>query len=148
MENNKNHVELHKAQLVYGDMIHWLTIVSCIIALFAPVFCLMFPKSNILNPGLVFEAIFDGKKTAQIWQAAGISVDENWSFWKSFFDNFFTAEGFAILGIVAGCSVTLWGLIPAIGVFFKKKEYLYVGISIFVMALIILAMSGILAMGG
>ena len=138
---------IDKSQLYYGKVIHWITFAACLIALTAPVLILIFPKANLLNPNLIFGAIFEGKKPADIWAAAGVTFKPG-DFWKLFFSNFFTPDGFATLGIVLGCSVTLWALIPAVWQFAKKKEYLYVCISLFVLALISLAMSGLVSMAG
>ena len=139
--------EISKSQLYYGKVIHWITFVACLIASAAPVLILIFPKANLLNPNLVFGAIFEGKKPADIWAAAGVPFKSG-DFWKLFFHNFFTPDGFATLGIVLGCSVSLWALVPAVWQFAKKKEYFYVCVSLFVMALISLAMSGLVSMAG
>ena len=139
--------EIHKSQLYYGKVVHWITIVSCLITLITPVLILMFPHRNLLNPALIFNAIFEGKKSSEIWEAAGV-VFKPGDFWKLFFGNILKPDGFATLGLVLGCSVTLWGLVPAIWQFFKKKEYFYVCVSLFVAALITLAMSGLVNMAG
>jgi hypothetical protein len=139
--------EIDKSQLYYGVVVHWITIISCLIALLTPVFILIFPHSNILNPTLIFDAIFEGKKSAEIWEAAGVPYKSG-DFWKLFMGRFFTPDGIAMFGVVLGCSVTLWGLIPALWQFIKKKNFLFVGVSLFVMALITLAMSGLVQMAG
>jgi hypothetical protein len=139
--------EIDKSQLYYGKVIHWVTIVSCIVTLIAPVLILMFPHANLLNPTLIFAAIFAGKRPAEIWEAAGVPFKSG-DFWDLFIGNLFTPDGFATLGVTLGCSVTLWGLIPAVWQFIIKREYFYVCVSLFVMALIILAMSGLVNMAG
>ena len=139
--------EIDKSQLYYGEVVHWVTIASCLITLIAPVLILVFPDKNILNPTLIFDAIFEGRNPAGIWEAAGVPFKTG-DFWKLFIGSFFTPDGFATFGLALGCSVTLWGLIPAVWQFFKKKEYYYVCVSLFVAALIALAMSGIINMAG
>ena len=139
--------EIDKSQLYYGEVVHWITIVSCLITLIAPVLILLFPHKNLLNPTLIFDAIFEGKRAVEIWEAAGVPFKYG-DFWKLFMDSFLTPDGFATFGLALGCSVTLWGLIPAVWQFLKKKEYFYVCVSLFVMALIILAMSGLINMAG
>jgi len=138
---------IDKSQLHYGRVIHWIVIVACIISLITPVLILMFPQSCFLNPTRLFNAIFEGKNPAEIWKAAGVPFKSG-DFWKVFLTNIFTPDGFATFGIALGCSVTLWGLIPAIWQFLKKKEYFYVSVSLFVIILIFLAMSGIINMAG
>ena len=139
--------EIDKSQVYYGKVIHWITIAACLITLFAPIFILLLPHRNLLNPSLIFDAIFEGKKPAEIWTAAGVSFKSG-GFWKLFLGSLLTPDGFAAIGLVLGCSVTLWALIPAVWQFFKKKEYFYVCVSLFVMALITLAMSGLVNMAG
>jgi len=136
-----------KSQLYFGKTVQWITVVSCLISLITPVFILMFPVKNYANEALLFDAIFKGKNSAEIWKAAGVHF-ESGGFWKLFIKNFFTPDGLAAFGIALGCSVTLWALTPAVWQFAKKKEYFYMSVSIFLMALIVLAMSGIVNMGG
>ena len=138
---------INKSQLHYGVVAHWVSFASCIIALIAPVLILMFPGRNMSNPNLIFGALFEGHRPSEIWAAAGVPFESN-GFWKLFLENFFTPDGFAILSVALGCSVTLWALIPSAWQFAKKKEYFYVCVSLFVMGLITLAMSGIVNMAG
>jgi hypothetical protein len=144
---DKKMPEIDKAQLHFGVVVHWVTIVSCLITLISPVLILIFPGSNFLNPTLIFDAIFSGKKSVEIWEAAGVQFKPG-DFWKLFFGNIFTPDGLATVGIVLGCSVTLWSLLPAVWQFIKKKEYFFVFVSLFVAALIALAMSGLVNMAG
>jgi hypothetical protein len=139
--------DVDKSQLYYGKTVHRITIVSCLISLITPFIIVLFPGKNYLDEVLLFDTIFKGKNPAEIWRAAGISFKSG-DFWKLFIKNFFTPDGFAAFGVALGCSVTLWALIPAVWQFIKKKEYFYVGVSLFIMALIVLAMSGIVNMAG
>ena len=139
--------EINKSQLHYGVVAHWVSFTSCLIALAAPVLILLFSKNNLSNPNLIFGALFEGKRPAEIWAAAGVPFETS-GFWNLFLGNFFTPDGFATLGITLGCSVTLFALIPAFWQFIKNREYFYVCVSLFVMALITLAMSGLVNMAG
>ena len=139
--------KITESQLYFGTVYHWIVFMACLISLITPVFILLYPHSNILNPNLVFNAIFEGKTPTEIWEAAGVSFQAG-DFWKLFFGNFFTPDGIATFGVVFGCSVALWALIPAVWQFAKGKEYFYVCVSLFVMALIALAMSGLVSMAG
>ena len=139
--------KIEQSQIYYGNVVHWITIISCLISLIAPVLILMFPDKNLLNPTLLFNAIFEGKSSVEIWETSGVPFRSG-EFWKLFIDNIFSPDGFAALGLVLGCSVTLWALIPAIWQFIVTKNYFYVLVSFFVAALILLAMSGIVNMAG
>jgi hypothetical protein len=140
-------IKIDKSQLYYGKTVHWITVASCLISLITPVFILLLPDKNHMNEALLFDAIIRGKKPAMIWEAAGVHFKSS-DFWKLFIKNIFTPDGFAAFGVVLGCSVTLWALIPAAWQFTKKKEYFYVCVSVFIMALIVLAMSGIINVAG
>jgi hypothetical protein len=139
--------EIDKSQLYYGKTVYWITIASCLVSLLAIVLILMFPGRNMLNPIMVFDAVFSGKKPAEIWNAAGVPFKYG-DFWKLFIKGLFTPDGLATFGITLGCTVTLWALIPTVWQFVKKKEYFYMLVSIFIMALIVLAMSGLVNMAG
>jgi hypothetical protein len=136
-----------KSQLYYGKATHLITVISCLISLITPFFILLFPNKNYVDEALLFSNIFKGRHPARIWESAGFHFQTG-DFWKQLIKNFFTPDGFAAFGIALGCSVTLWALIPAVWQFAKKKEYFYVYVSIFFMALIVLAMSGLVNMAG
>jgi len=136
-----------KSQLYYGKVVHWITVVSCLISFITPFIILLFPGKNYLDEILLFDSIFKGKNPAEIWKAAGVKFRTG-DFWTLLIKNFFTPDGFAAFGVALGCSVTLWALIPAVWQFAKKKEFLYVYVSIIIMALIALAMSGLVNMAG
>jgi hypothetical protein len=139
--------KIDKSQLYYGSVVHRITIASCLIVLIDPVLILLFPDRNLLNPTKIFDAIFEGKRPAEIWAAAGVPFKSG-DFWKLFLAGIFTPDGFATFGVALGCSVSLWAMIPAVWQFIKKKEYFYVCVSLFVAALIALAMSGLVNMAG
>jgi uncharacterized membrane protein len=139
--------EIDKSQLYYGRTVYWITIASCLVSLLAMVLILVFPGGNMLDTIAAFDAVFSGKKPAEIWNAAGVPFKYG-DFWKLFIKGLFTPDGLATFGIALGCSVTLWALIPTVWQFAKKKEYFYVFVSAFIMALIFLAMSGLVNMAG
>jgi len=127
------------AQVMFGDIVKWITIISCIIALAAPVFILAKPESNLMNPNHIFSLIFSGESTDAVWEKAASGFPGGHFYLQSFF----TGDGFAQFGIALGCSVALWALIPTIIEYVKSKEYIYVFICIFISFLIILAMTGL-----
>jgi len=147
MDGKMSDNNIDKSQLYYGETVRRITIVSCLISVISPVFILLFPGKNYLNEALLFDAVLKGRKPAEIWAAAGVPFKSG-DFWKLFIKNIFTPDGLAAFGVALGCSVTLWALIPAVWQFARKKEYFYVCVSVFIMALIALAMSGIVNMAG
>lgn len=140
--NNNNEIKIPESHLIFAGIVHWLTIVSCLIALVAPVFILLFPENNVLNPNLVFGAIFSGATPAEIWKMSPTGSFPGAHFYLT---NFFTGDGFAHFGVALGCSVGLWALLPAMFVMQKReKDYMYFFICSLLVILILLAMTGLL----
>ena len=130
-----------ESQRAYGAAAHWLTIASGLIALVSPALILLYPRSCLLNPNRLFGAVFEGKGPDEIWAAAGVDFQAG-DFWSLFWNNLSAPDGPALFGIVLGCSVALWAFAPAVWDFWRRKEHFYVGVSVFVMALIALSMLG------
>jgi uncharacterized membrane protein YfcA len=116
-------VSLPLSSRVYATVIHWITIVCSLTALFVPLAILINPSNNLLNPNMIFRAILDGAAPADIW-----SMSSTGSFPGGFyFLKYLTqADSWAQFAINLGCSVGLWGLIPAIAIqLIKEKEWFY-----------------------
>lgn len=142
MDNKNNEVIIPKSHLIFAGVVHWVTIVSCVIALISPVFILLFPQNNVLNPNLVYGAIFSGASPAEIWKMSATGSFPGAHFYLT---NLFTGDGFSHFGVALGCSVGLWALLPAMYVMLKReKDYLYFAICSMLVILILLAMTGVL----
>jgi hypothetical protein len=63
-----------------------------------------------------------------------------------YFKNFTSGDGFTQFGLALGCSVALWALIVTAFAYAKDRIYLYVGLSLWVAALVALSMIGIVGM--
>ena len=137
--------EIHNSQLLYGKTAHTITLIAFVVSVTAPVLILMFPQSCFLNPNLIFNAIFEGKNPKDIWMVSGTPLQPG-SFWKLFLKRLFTPDGYATFGIALGSSISLWGYMVAAWQFGKKKEYFFLGVSLFLLAMILLSMSGIINM--
>ncbi|OQB15259.1 MAG: hypothetical protein BWY15_00630 [Firmicutes bacterium ADurb.Bin193] len=127
-----------KSQLIFGAFVHWITIASCILSLFAPVVMLLAPKATLMNQNLLFGAIFSGETPKEIWAR----LPGGFPGGHFYLNNILTGDGLGQFAIALGCSVSVWALIAAIIMFIKEKNYLFVGISLFVMLLTVFAMSG------
>ena len=128
-------------QKSFGLVVHWVTIMTTLIALAAPVFILWRPERNVADPYRVFSAVFAGKSKGDIWAAAGTEFPGG----HFYLEGIFRGDALAQAGLAIGCSVALWALLPAIWKYFKARDYLYAGISLFIALLIALAMTGVLA---
>ena len=134
--------KMPRAQTVYGAIVYWVTILSCLICLVGPVISVASPENNVMNPYKLFNAIFEGKNAQAVWQEVGGEFPGGHFYLKKFF----YGDGFTQFGLALGCSVALWALIAAAVAYASDKVYLYVILSIWVAALVALSMIGIVGM--
>ena len=137
--NTDNAPKMSRAQTVYGSIVYWITILSCIICMIGPVLSVAAPEKNVLNPYKLFNAIFEGKDAQTVWQEVGGEFPGGHFYLK----NMGYGDGFTQFGLALGCSVALWALIVVAFAYAADKIYLYVGLSLWVAALVALSMIGI-----
>jgi hypothetical protein len=128
-----------RAQIVYGEIIYWVTIVSAVICMIGPVIAMASIDSNVLNPHFLFASIFEGKSAETIWNEVGGGFPGG----HFYLDHITTGDGFTQLGLALGCSVALWALVAAAILYLKEKHYLFVLLSIWVALLVALSAIGI-----
>ncbi|MCG8618698.1 MAG: hypothetical protein MI802_20960 [Desulfobacterales bacterium] len=133
--------EMPQAALKYGAIVYWVTIVSCIICMVGPVIAVAFPTNNVLNPYMLFDAIFQGKDAATIWNEVGGGFPGG-HFYLSHLNY---GDGITMLGLALGCSVALWALLVSAVEYAKEKSYTYVIMSIWVCALVALSLLGLVS---
>ncbi len=133
--------KMPRAQTVYGAIVYWITILSCIICMIGPVISVASPDNNVLNPYKLFNAIFEGKDAQTVWKEVGGEFPGGHFYLR----NFFYGDGFTQFGLALGCSVALYALIASAVAYASDKIYLYVGLSIWVAAMVALSMVGIFA---
>ncbi len=131
--------EMPRAQIVYGGIVYWITILACIICMIGPVISVASPDNNVLNPYKLFNAIFEGKDAQTVWQEVGGKFPGGHFYLK----NLMFGDGFTQFGLALGCSVALWALIAAALAYAADRIYLYVALSIWVAGLVGLSMVGI-----
>lgn len=130
-----------KAASVYGAIVYWITIVSCIICMVGPVISVAFPDKNVMNPYKLFNAIFQGKDAATIWNEVGGGFPGG----HFYLTNLGFGDAITQLGIAFGCSVALWALLASSVVYVKEKNFIYVGLALWVSLLVALSMVGIVS---
>jgi hypothetical protein len=139
-------LKLAQSHAVYAQVVHVITIVSAIMSLFMPAFILFFSDADVLNPNRIFAAIFSGTKPADIWAMASGGTFPGAHFYLRYPG---APDAWAMFAINLGCSVGLWGLLPAIGYqMVKEKKYLEAIAGILLALLILLSMTGVLALEG
>ena len=133
--------KMPRANTVYGAIVYWITIISCLICMVGPVISVAFPENNALNPYKLFNAIFEGKNAQQVWQEVGGEYPGGHFYLK----NLTYGDGFTQFGLALGCSVALWALIATAIAYFKDRIYLYAGLALWVAVMVALSMVGIVA---
>ncbi len=133
--------KMPRAQTSYGTIVYWITILSCILCTIGPVISVAYPDNNVLNPYKLFNAIFEGKDAQTVWKEVGGEFPGGHFYLR----NFFYGDGFTQFGLALGCSVALYALIASAVAYASDKIYLYVGLSIWVAAMVALSMVGIFA---
>jgi len=131
--------EIQRVQFVYGEIVYWVTIVAAIVCMIGPVISMANVDNNIMNPHYLFSGIFEGKSAEEIWNEVGGGFPGG----HFYFKNFTKGDGFTQFGLALGCSVGLWALLAAAFTYLREKNYLYVGLSLWVSLLIFLSMVGI-----
>jgi hypothetical protein len=127
------------AQIYYGELIYWITILACIICMIGPVISLAWPERNVMNPYHVFNSIFHGSSTEEVWKEVGGGFPGG----HFYLSHITYGDGLTQFGLALGCSVAVWALIGAIVAYFRKKQYLLAILGIWVALLVILSMTGI-----
>ena len=134
--------KMPREQIVYGEIVYWITIVSCIICMVGPVIAMANVENNILNPHFLFAKIFEGKNAQAIWQEVGGGFPGGHFYLK----NFTSGDGFTQFGLALGCSVALWALVASAVAFISQRIYLYFFLSLWVGFLVFVSMVGLAGM--
>ena len=133
--------KMPRANTVYGSIVYWITIISCLICMVGPVISVASQENNVLNPYKLFNAIFEGKNAQQVWQEVGGEYPGGHFYLK----NLTYGDGFTQFGLALGCSVALWALIATDIAYSKDRIYLYSILALWVAFMVALSMVGIVA---
>ena len=133
--------KMPRAQTIYGAIVYWITIIACLICMIGPVISVASPENNVLNPYKLFNAIFEGKDAQTVWKEVGGEFPGGHFYLK----HFTYGDGFTQFGLALGCSVALWALIASALAYASDKNYLYVGLSVWVAVMVAASMIGIVA---
>ena len=63
--------KMPRAQIVYGEVVYWVTIVAALICMVGPFIAMWNVDNNVLNPHFLFAKIFEGKSSVTVWAEAG-----------------------------------------------------------------------------
>ncbi len=129
-----------RSQIIYGDIVYWITILACIICMVGPVVAMLNPENNVINPHFLFAAIFEGKNAAEVWAVTGGEFPGG----HFYINNLTKGDGLTQLGLAIGCSVAFWGLLAASISFRKEKNTLFMVLALWVALLIAVATLGVI----
>ena len=131
-----------KSHKIFGSTVYWVTIFSAIGAFFVPVFILANPANNVLNPNIIFGAIFSGAAPAEVWSHSVTGAFPGAHFYLR---HIAQADSWAMLFIAIGCGFGLFGLIPAAVYQIKsEKDWFCAALGIIIALLIFLSAIGAL----
>ena len=137
--------KMPKAQILYGEIVYWLCIVSALISTMGPMLAMANVDNNVLNPHFLFSAIWDGKTAEEVWKAGGGEFPGG-HFWMK---NFTCGDGFTQFGLVIGGTVAMPALIAAAIAFLlqKPKQVLWALMALWVALLITISVIGVVGAG-
>ena len=116
-------------QIIYGDTVYWLCVVSCLVCMIGPIFALINVDNNVINPHFLFGGIFSGKTAEEVWSLASGGHFPGGHFWT---DNFTKGDGFTQFGLALGGFVAMPALILSGLLFLKGKKILWTLLSFWV----------------
>ena len=134
-------ITLPASERVYANIIHIVTLIVSIAALFVPIFVLANPSNNVLDPNIIFGKIFEGATPEQIWAASFTGEFPGVHF---YINHFFKTDSWAMLTVNIGCAVGLLAVVPAVLIqYFREKHYFKALLGTVMAALIICALTGV-----
>ena len=129
--------------VIYGEIVYWITVAACILCMIGPVIAIANVDNNILNPHFLFASIFEGKSAHTIWEEIGGGFPGG----HFYLTNLTKGDGITQLGLALGCSSALWALLASAYAYYKEKSPFFVFLSLFVSGMIFLSMIDIVNMG-
>lgn len=142
MPDNVDLPEMPRPQLVYGAIVYWMTVASCMIATVGPVISLAWPARNAIHPSYLFAAIFAGKPAQEVWQTSGGSFPGA----HFYLNNMLHGDAFTQFGVaLVGCGSAGWALLVVGLCYLRQGDRLYALMSFCVVLLLGLAMLGIIS---
>lgn len=125
---------------LYGKTAYAIAIACAIAALIVPVFVLMFPKSNMLDPVSSFSKLLSEATPAEIWAESryGSFLGAH-----AYFTSPQSLDAWAMLVINVGCLGGFFGLVPSVIVKLRSRSYLDAALCGALACLIFLSAAGV-----
>ncbi len=140
-----NRPQMPVAQIVYGEIVYWLCVVSALLCCLGPWLAMAFVDNNVLNPHYLFGAIWEGVAAPGVWALGGNEIHGG-HFW---IDNITKGDGLTQFGLVVGGSVALPALLGSAFCFLfgKPRQMLWTLLSLWVAFMITISCSGVVNLG-
>lgn len=132
------------SNIVAGSIIYWICLTACMFSMIGPVVSIAVPDNNIANPYYVFDLVWEGKKSDEIW--AAVTQEGKYPgphFWVKHLNK---GDGITQLGAWLGCACALPAAFFAGLAFLVRGPRLYFIIAIWASFMILFAMMGIVKM--
>lgn len=130
--------------IVFGDILYWVCIIACIIAMIGPVISILWPDNNIANPYHIFDLVWEGKNPGEVWAATTAEGKYPGAyFWMQHLTK---GDGITQLGAWLGCICGLLATFFVGLIFLFKRNFGWWIISWWGSSMILFAMMGILEM--
>jgi hypothetical protein len=107
--------------IIYGDTIYWGTLLGSLITIIGSIIAFMW-QTNVMDPGYVFTAIWEGKTNAEIWKGGiGSLPNGHW-----YLRSLASGDALAMFGLALGVFVVIPGMFgSALFLMLKEKMVLF-----------------------
>jgi hypothetical protein len=106
-----------RAQEIYGNVTYWVCVAATMLCTVGPVICIAYPENNVMNPRLLFQYMWEGKKPDQIWQSA-VGGFPGGHYWLRSLGR---GDGIIQFGLVLGCFSACLALTAASAAYVFEK---------------------------
>ncbi|MFC1886276.1 hypothetical protein ACFLZM_04400 [Thermodesulfobacteriota bacterium] len=129
--------------IIYGDTIYWGTIIGSIVTIIGSIIAFLW-QNNIMEPGYVFTAIWDGKTNAEIWKGGMGSLPKGHWYLKSLG----SGDALAMFGLALGVFSVIPGMFGSAFFLMKEKKPLFGALAAIGGLIILLSFLGLFSIPG
>jgi len=134
--------KIQRSQIVFGDIVYWLTIAAAIVCMVGPVMAFASMDSNVINPHHLFVNMWAGLEPEAIWGTAG-EVEIGAHYWVR---NLVAGDGFTHFGLVIGSSAVIPAMLAAAIVYaFKERSLGWALAALWIVGLVSVSVLGIVS---
>ena len=134
--------KIQRSQIVFGDIVYWLTVAAAIICMVGPVVAFASMDGNVLNPHHLLANMWTGMEPETVWETAGeVEIGGHY-----LVRNLAAGDGFIQLGLILGCSVAIPAMLAAAMVYaFKERSRGWTLAALWIVGLVSISVLGIVS---